>query len=369
MNPQVTSIKEDADILRFTLKGVNVSIANGLRRTILSDIPLAVFKTAPYEQNKANILVNTSRLNNEIIKQRLSCIPVHIKDLTIPLQNYVMEVDVENTSDTIIYVTSGDFKIKNMERGGEYLSDKDVRSIFPRCDMTGYFIDFVRLRPKISEELPGERLHLTCEFSIGTAKEDGMFNAVSTCSYGCSVDEDKASKELEKKKQEWKDLGLKADEVAYEATNWKLLDGQRIIQQDSFDFVIQTIGIYKNQEVVGLACDVLSKKLVECNRLLKTGDLVINPSLTTMLHAFDIVLENEDYTLGKILEYFMYTLFFEQTKALTFCGFKKSHPHDTNSMLRVAYKEGVDEDVVKLNLSACIEEALKVYKKIKRDIA
>jgi hypothetical protein len=38
-------------------------------------------------------------------------------------------------------------------------------------------------------------------------------------------------------------------------------------------------------------------------------------------------------------------------------------------MLRVAYKEGVDEDVVKLNLSACIEEALKVYKKIKRDIA
>ena len=42
--------------------------------------------------------------------------------------------------------------------------------------MTGYYIDFVRLRPKISEELHGEKIHLTCEFDIGAANEDGMFN-------------------------------------------------------------------------------------------------------------------------------------------------------------------------------------------------
>ena len=42
--------------------------------------------------------VNTTRLNNEILKQRLSCIPIHIKDLEMPLQDYIMELDIINNS-------------------------------------------------------------------------------------------------------------------------------------------------------------------------------------------------------------------------------------------------------------------------------
>ena len=42
MNPQVqlNNRPEYGDMLGFTLSGVNVSLANALRRTILSDIPL-----------------------------------------------------------------------------------------------------------------------------------------------------------------------------------------------------------------------------------------------------------------------------------------------------------------------------------------
>jgi hypothetical protein len=32
-------------------------------------------------KNRSTILTNTTRLNNEILKQRLSCIPIHITDL------------------------------------------------------------------------------------------------------------------------------------------------------------------------------------------------------------------------------------------------------------------------------------------------
>ena len=71
VSPQI-QINSNDELLKFTLSGVNVSIANAIRRTILSDIPQIVFRTTPYEQNKANIITNTSRLNNEIIKQRLS---------------------------------------------------------------------------------------------------------------------------------------------------------------------------------------------------------------------------------------------------------------------------------------------------------
>ena len=96
MNPHVelndTPKNGNGDMLSFTLRGVNVSIANAIRRTILSDINTVVFRTTPNEKNKATIIANTSRLNNEIIKQRLSCIPIHIKDYDdFPFKNYIME--------------------------------------------------------------------------------------------------------------------------------------------------------------------------------------------------------------------------------------------------------------------------------------
>ena len=212
MNPVIQESKENNGILHFTLSGVNVSLANALRRTIISDISLVVFKTTPYEENKANIIANTSRLNNEILKQRLSCIPIHINDLQMPLKNYLLEVNVENLTDTIMFVTTENFKIKNLVTG-DYLSTKDTRAIFPPDDQTGYFIDFVRLRPKISEEIPGEKIHLTCEFDIGSAKEDGMFNVVSTCSYGFTEDAAAQDAELARKIQKWKDDGKNEKEI------------------------------------------------------------------------------------------------------------------------------------------------------------
>ena len=44
MNPSLTNIsEEDNNILKFTLSGLNVSLANAVRRTILSDIPIVGF--------------------------------------------------------------------------------------------------------------------------------------------------------------------------------------------------------------------------------------------------------------------------------------------------------------------------------------
>ena len=369
MNPQVElNSKHNDEMLLFTLSGVNVSLANAIRRTILSDIPLVVFRTTPYEQNKANIIANTSRLNNEILKQRLSCIPIHIKDVDdFPLKNYQLEVNVENITDTMMYVTTENFVINDLVTG-KPIDEAKNREIFPADDYTGYFIDFVRLRPKISEELPGEKIHLTCELSIGTAKEDGMFNVVSTASYGYTVDTVAQEATLEKLKQKWKDEGKNADEVNFEAKNWKLLDGMRITKQDSFDFIIQTVGIFDNIELVKKSCEILIDKLQYQDSLIEKDELVIEKSLNTMANSYDIILENEDYTIGKVLEYFMYTKFYE-TKILTFCGFKKMHPHDSQSIIRVAYREPIDISTIKGNLKECIDGASQVFAKVRKDFA
>jgi DNA-directed RNA polymerase subunit L len=366
MNPHIESIDTEDDTIGFTLSGVNVSLSNALRRTLLSDIPMVVFRTTPNNQNKCIINANTSRLNNEIIKQRLSCIPIHIKNVDdFPLKNYLMEVNVENNTDNVIYVTTENFNIKDLATG-KNLSQDRVREIFPPDDTTGYYIDFVRLRPRISDEIPGEKLQLTCEFDIGSAKEDGMFNAVSTCSYGNTIDTALQEAELAKNMQTWKDQGKNEDQVKFEADNWKLLEGKRIFKKDSFDFVVQSVGVYTNDELLNAGCKIIIEHLGNIDTIIEKDELEIKNAESTIANCFDIILENEDYTIGKVLEYCMYSKFYEKN-VLTFCGFKKLHPHDTYSTIRVAYTEAVEKSTIKGNLKECIADSIEVFMKMKKD--
>lgn len=360
MNPKIEPFKTDDNSFGFTLSGVNVSLANAIRRTIISDIPLVIFRTSPNEQNKCTIHVNTSRLNNEIIKQRLSCIPIHIKNIEeFPLKNYILELNVENTTDTVMIITSENFVIKDLITGKNLPEDK-IREIFPADDTTNYFIDFIRLRPRISDEIPGEKIHLICEFDIGTAKEDGMFNSVSTCSYGFSADTASQEAELVRKRQTWKDEGKNEKEIEFESKNWKLLDAKRIYKKDSFDFMIQTIGVYTNNEIVDIGCRILIAKLAELQAIIEKDELEIKNADNTMSNCFDVILVEEDYTIGKVLEYFLYTKFYE-TNMLTYCGFKKMHPHDNYSIIRLSYREPVEKSTIKGHLNECINDSVQVY--------
>ena len=115
MNPKVTNLSDENGKLAFRISNINVSLANAVRRIILSEIPAVVFRTSPHEKNTANIIVNTSRFNNEIIKQRLSCIPIHITDTSFDIKNYIIEIDKKNTTDTIQFATTEDIKVKNIQ--------------------------------------------------------------------------------------------------------------------------------------------------------------------------------------------------------------------------------------------------------------
>jgi len=368
MNPTVEQFSEKGEELTFTINNVNVSLANAIRRTILSDINIVVFRTTPYEKNDANILVNTSRLNNEIIKQRLSCIPIHIRNIEeFPIDKYYLEVKVENISNSILYVTTEDFVIKDVATD-KPISESKIREIFPPSN-TGHFIDFARLRPKISDELPGEAIHLTCKFSIGNAKEDGMFNVVSTCSYGFTPDITKIQEVLGKKRADWRQEGKTDAEIDFESKNWELLDALRITKKDSFDFIIETIGIYSNFELLDKACNILISQFNELAILIETNDINIRTSQNTMANSFDVILKNDDYTIGKAIEYLLYAKFYEGIKSLTYCGYKKMHPHDSDSIIRLAYKENVDIQFIKQNLLECVSDAIQIYKKIKKEIS
>lgn len=360
----LSSLKDD--LLKFTLSNVDVSIANSIRRVILSDIPIIVFRVSPNDKNKCTIIANTCGLNNEIVKHRLSCIPIHIKDIDdFPLKNYVMELNVQNNTDTNMIVTTKDFVIKDLV-SGKPLSEDALREIFPANALTGDYIDFVKLRAKTSEEIKGKSIHLICEFDIGTAKEDSAFNVVSTCSYGNTIDVPAQESKLQQLKQKWKDEGKTEHEIEFEEKNWKLLEGRRIFVKDSFDFSIQTIGIHTNCELLVLATKIMLQKLEHLDTIIEKDNLEIKVADNTMQNCFDIILDDQDYTLGKVIEYFFLVHFYEN-KTLTFCGFKMMHPHDGFGVMRVAYSSAVDIPYIKGNLQHCISKAKDVYMKLNKE--
>ena len=362
---EITSNIQDYE-LKFTLSGINVSIANSIRRIILSEIPIVVFRVSPNDKNKCNIIANTCGLNNEIVKHRLSCIPIHIKNIEeFPIKNYILEVNVQNNTDTTIYVTTKDFIIKDLITG-KVLSQDKTKEIFPTNDLSGDYIDFVRLKAKVADEIQGKIIHLTCEFDVGTAKEDGAYNVVSTCSYGNTIDVEHQEQKLQQLRQKWKDEGKNESEIEFESINWKLLDGKRIFLKDSFDFIIESIGIYTNIELILIACKIILNKLSNLNSIIEKDEIEIKSSDNTIQNSYDIILENEDYTIGKVIEYFLLIKYFENN-ILTYCGFKMLHPHDYYSIIRIAYKNSVELSTIKGQLKECINDAIELYNKIQKE--
>lgn len=360
MDPIISNINEESGALRFTLENVNTSIANALRRIIISEIPIAVIRTFPYDENDVTIDINTTTLNNEIIKQRLGCIPIHIKDLSIPLDDYLLELNKINSSSEIEYVTTGDIKIKNVKTD-KYISENELRKIFPKNSLTNDYILINRLKPKISNDIKGEQMKLTAKMSIGTAKEDGRYNVASTISYAFSVDPAKQNSAWLKYKSQ---LSNDVD-IEKEKQNWYLHEGKRFIKENKFDFIIETIGIYTNMELIKKACDIMIEKINNINNLIDKQELPIKESLNTLVNCYDITLSNEDYTLGKVLEYLLHEQYYANNNILTYVGFKKFHPHDDDSIIRVAFKNPVkDISIIYEYIKNINIMGIKIYEKI-----
>ena len=93
------------------------------------------------------------------------------------------------------------------------------------------------------------------------------------------------------------------------------------------------------------------------NNLMKTSD-------STIENSYDIILENEDYTIGKIIEYTLYDLYYINKKSLTFCGFIKPHPHINISIIRLGFKELVEKTTVLEYINKSVDTSVEYYKKL-----
>jgi DNA-directed RNA polymerase subunit L len=208
------------------------------------------------------------------------------------------------------------------------------------------------LRPKMSEDFAGEEIHLEATLDIVTAGLDGAYNVVETCSYQNTADKDPVKLENAWKVKETSLTGLSEEELKKERKNWEIHDTQRIYIPNSYDFVIETIGIYTNAKLLKMACDIMLNKL----ETVEVTEIEHKKMNTDIVRG---KLENEDYTYGKVIEYGLYHLYYEQQRKVSLVNFRKLHPHNTFGILRVDFK--LDEEDVK-------ERYTEYYERVKTEL-
>ena len=370
-NNYIKSIdKTDDNMLKFTISDLNHSYANGLRRTILSDISVLGFKGFPHSENDIEITDNTTILNNEIIKHRITCIPVYFNaDLWENYDNFIVELDVKNNEKETMLVTTKDFKIKDITTD-KYLPTEFVNTIFHPNEITGDHILIVKLLPKMSNSLPGQSIKLSAKFSMNKSGDDAVYNVVSCCTYRNTPDKIRAGdiwteKEVELKKDE----NNTPEVIKTIKSDWINHHSKRIFIDNSFDFTIQTVGVFSNKDIVTKACEIINGKLQKIMNDFSNQNyaekMILKNNNSTIQNSYDIILEDTDYTIGAILEYVLHNNYYKEGKVLSFVGFNKSHPHDSYGQIRLGFNEPLNIDteisnIVDIINSVC-NENINIY--------
>lgn len=233
----VKNIKSSDDILTFEVDNKSceykLSLCNGLRRIILSEIDLFCL-----DENKINFEENNSVLNNEFLKHRLSLIPF-ICDKNYDYEKLVIRCIAKNESENIKSVYSSDFEIY----------DEDTQT---KLNIKNYLKYPNILFSKLQNN---EYFSFEARFSKGNAfKYGAQYCPVSSCVVTFKKDENQI-KEITKGYSET------------EKKSFNLLDSERIYklnktgEPEIFEFRIESIGFYETKTIIKKAIDILKEKV------------------------------------------------------------------------------------------------------------
>ena len=76
--------------------------------------------------------------------------------------------------------------------------------------------------------------------------------------------------------------------------NWYNHDAKRYYKQNSFDFILESVGVFNCHEIVKMSLQILDKKLSAIETECANKTLMIKKSTSTMPYSFDIILVNEN---------------------------------------------------------------------------
>jgi len=383
------------------LTRTNVTIANTLRRAVLSLTPSVAFRTEPIEQSKVVISINTTPLPNEMVAHRIGFIPICADPVTFNPDLYEFRLDMENKGTETMDVCASHIEVwkRDPSRPLEEAVRVNTNDFFPPDPVTGDTVLITCLQPQWNPVAPNQRLAFKATASISNGTENSRWSPVSACAYGYTRDPSK-EKELAVKKawlQSIKKItiteGMSRDAIAAlgdKAVKWEELEAgkrealdrefltmeiQRCYLTDDkgdpndFTFLLESVGTQSVPAIVkaGLAaCEALVSQYQDMDASLP--DNVELKVADARFPAIDIVFQRESHTLGNLLE----TCFVEdhisgaEEPRLTYAGYKVPHPLKAELVVRVGCAG--DVEIQRQTARAAVSRVCRKLKELFRSL-
>jgi len=297
------NIKENSNTLDFDVMGVDTSVANAIRRSILTNIPNVGFCHEPENKCTINIKKNTTALHDEFISHRISLLPLRREAFhkNIPIENYTFRLNITQKNFSI--VTTDDFKVTVENAEGDE-TPLDPKLFFGHDSYSGNASIITRLpRKDASKEI--ETLEVECKAVRGSHEDGAGFSPVSVCSMY----------ENENKKN--------AHHIMFESIG--TID-PKVIVLNSFDYLIEK-------------CEKTLEKLSK-------DDFIINEA-DANFKGVDMIFEGETHTFGNMLYIWIYNEYIVKRKVVNKSGTKLLHVsyHEPHPLKKsITFRIGLDDN-------------------------
>jgi len=377
--PSVTDINVVNKELHFVVSGdekygLDKSMVNGIRRTLLNDIPSIAFKTEETIPKKdITVVTNTGQLHNEMLLHRVSLIPLYINPENY-MKNYMFELKVKHdNSELYKFVTANDFQIYPLKSDiqkqissldGE--SNDELVTLLDKNDIENYDLknpisqkqkDSI-LRPFyfrnkknycLITELKNtndinlcQEIHLYGVPSLSTGKDNARFQPVSCATYSFAKDESLIDTIIKERiKHE------KIDEEKQESFITKLLlsESEKYYHRDSdnepfkYDLKIKSIHQLSSHELFIRAISILIEKLdylkLSFLKLLQDKESCISVNKLND-YVYHFMVYDEGHTMGNIIQSHIVRRCIDDNCILQMCAYKKPHPLEESMKLIVS---------------------------------
>ena len=325
--------KSLGDILKFDVNNSNSSFVNCLRRIIISNIETVGFRTEDYEESDLKIIENTSSLHNEFLLHRIGLIPINIPDvLSYDPNKYKFSLNVDNKTQNIIDITTNDMEVLNLETN----TLEKTEDFFPRNKITNDHILLIRLKP--TPDGTGEKIKLEGKSSKGIGKQHIRFSPVSNVCFINKIDPNREAEELDKYLAQHSDSNITELKQKF-----KLEESERCFYINEngdphiFEFTIESCGVMEPHKILieGLnkIIAMINKFTSEFEKSLSNNESNVEIKETkALMKAFDITINNENHTLGHLLQSHINHLFKSDN---IFVGYQNPHPLENKIIFRI----------------------------------
>lgn len=325
-------IKDPSNNHSFEIHDVDLAIVNGLRRTILTDIPIPgiIGEKLDKEEPTVTIINNTGALHNEFIIHRIGLIPICLTEEEIESyedNSLVIELNVKNETSKIINVKTNDIKAYMND---DPVPEKKLVELFPPNKVSNDYILITRLRP-------GEHLNFKANVVKRTARDNASFNPVSLSNLVYIQDPSEAAKHdnvLDKERCYYKNKYGDPNKFRFDIEYININVGPKYLIAKSLDIIIEKINNIR-QELVKL----------------ETSNKVKLQQFQDIEGCYEFIIENEDDTVGNIIQSYIHNKYIREKSKFNdhicvYVGYICPHPLKQLMIVRITLEDVTDEKII-----------------------